>query len=145
MFMKFILNIHLSLKILLVHLCGLSTLASFSCSESSQVQLSPQRALFEKIENQLVVSPKQKQKISVVLTSYRQKENYILLIIEHHRKNLYKEILSKNPDQNKVADLNRFIADEQYHLECLAAQKLFDLKKICNAKQLEKLNFIVAD
>lgn len=141
--MKTILSIYLQFKILTFIICGLIGLTFSSCSKTNNLESNSHLFLSEHILSELEITSAQKTQFSSILKNFKEKENHIQKTIKSHRENLYKEILSEHPDVNVVSDLNRYIADEQYYIECLAAQQLMELKKICNKTQLAQLKQIL--
>ncbi len=99
----------------------------------------PQTDSLEKLKKELQLTDIQKKEFDALQSEFVKTESDIEATIKTHQEHLNENIFAVHPDEATIADLTRYIADEQYHLEWIRYRQWVKLKKICSTKQQKKM------
>lgn len=106
---------------------------------SERQTISSKNDSFMELKNELQLTDIQKQEFDAIQSEFLKTASDIEATIKTHKEHLNETIFASHPDESSIADLTRYIADENFHLQWIRYRQLIKLKKICTAEQQKKM------
>ena len=97
------------------------------------------------LKKELHLSNKQVIQFNEIRTRNFAKQAYLKRIIRNQKDAMNLEMFNKNSDEQKIMQLARQIADNEYAMEMLRYNQAKELKAVCTPEQLEKFEKLVLE